>query len=247
MMMLCIQGSDLLSCSPVLYTGSVCLQELSDWQSCLPEEQNTSINSTDVFISSSINQELVESQAASLFDGLQQVWPSHKCEMEFREFWCLLFFGVCDGQNRLPSFDLCSSLQTGACYDLIQFATSVPDFSTIILNCNNFRLGQPPPCSECLHYDHNTCCVCYLHDSFGLCLLLTGNETERIDVFNVSCSDGFFYDENSLLCKPKCGEWSPLSPSVYTANFVLLILGSVSSFIVCTVILVLSFIQYKKM
>ncbi|CAI8010920.1 hypothetical protein GBAR_LOCUS7122, partial [Geodia barretti] len=130
---------------------------------------------------SSTHQELVESQAATLFTNLQEVWPSHDCETEFREFWCLLLFGMCDGQNRLPSFELCSSLQTQTCFDLIQIASTVPELSTIILNCNNFRLGQPPPCR---------------------------NET-RVTDFNVSCRDGFYYDESSLLCKPKCGEWSP--------------------------------------
>ena len=95
------QGTDPLSCSPAPYTGSVCLQELREWQSCLPDRENTSINSTEVLIPSSTHQELVESQAATLFTNLQEVWPSHDCETEFREFWCLLLFGMCDGQNRL--------------------------------------------------------------------------------------------------------------------------------------------------
>ena len=141
------QATDPLSCSPAPYTGSVCLQELCKWQSCLPDRENTSINSTEVLIPSSTHQELVESQATTLFTNLQEVWPSHDCETEFREFWCLLLFGMCDGQNRLPSFELCSSLQTQTCFDLIQIASTVPELSTIILNCNNFRLGQPPPCS----------------------------------------------------------------------------------------------------
>ena len=76
--------------------------------------------------------------------------PSQDCEKEFREFWCLLLFGVCDdsGRTRLPSFELCDSLQTETCYNLIQFAASVPEFSVVVQNCNNFRIGDPPPCSK---------------------------------------------------------------------------------------------------
>ena len=103
----------------------------------------------EVLIPSSIHQEEVEAQAATLFAGLEDVWPSSDCEMEFKEFWCLLLFGVCDGQSRLPSFEVCSSLQTRTCFDLIQFASTAPEFSTIILNCNNFRLGRLPPCTQC--------------------------------------------------------------------------------------------------
>ena len=125
----------------------MCLRELGDWQSCLPERGNTS---AEVLIPASTDQELAEYQATMLFAGLQLVRPSQDCEREFREFWCLLLFGVCDGsgQTRLPSFELCDSLQTETCLDLIQFAATVPEFSVIVQNCNNFRIGQPPPCSK---------------------------------------------------------------------------------------------------
>ena len=74
------------------------------------------------------------------------------------------------------------------------------------------------------HHAVSVCMSCYV---CAYCFL-TGNET-RVTDFNVSCRDGFYYDESSLLCKPKCGEWSPLSPGVYiyyTANLILLLLGS---------------------
>ena len=65
--------------------------------------------------------------------------------------------------------------------------------------------------------------------------------------YNVSCSDGFYYDEQSLFCRPKCGEWTPLTPDTHTALFVLLIAGNVSSILICTAVLILSAIKYKQM
>ena len=88
----------------------MCLLELQDWQSCLPERQNDS----DVFIPSDVDQEMREEQAQLLFTELS---PSEECEREFKSFWCLLLFGVCDGrgQRRLPSRDHCIQLQNNTC------------------------------------------------------------------------------------------------------------------------------------
>ena len=138
------QNPDPLSCSPTPYTGSQCLVELQEWQDCLPERRNVS---AEILIPSDVNQELGESRAEQLFAGLQLVGPSEDCQREFRSFWCLLLFGgLCDGsgQMRLPSYELCNTLQTDTCSDLIQLAATVPEYAVIILNCNNFRLGVPP-------------------------------------------------------------------------------------------------------
>ena len=123
-----------------MYNGSVCLEELQQWQNCLPERENVS---DSVFIPSDVDQELIETQAEMLFEGLQQsVGPSQECKTEFKSFWCLLLFPLCDdsGQRRLPSSDQCTSLQT----DIIQIAATVPEYSVIIQKCDNFRLGTPP-------------------------------------------------------------------------------------------------------
>lgn len=145
----CFQDDDPFSCSPVPYTGSMCLSELQAWQSCLPERGN--VSQYDVLIPSDIDQKLAESQAEMLFIGLELVGPSRECQIEFREFWCLLLFSVCDGDSkrRLPSYELCTSLQTNTCADLIQFAATIPEYAVIVQNCNNFRLTEPPPCSKC--------------------------------------------------------------------------------------------------
>ena len=62
----------------------------------------------------------------------------------------------------------------------------------------------------------------------------------------MSCSEGFFYDESSLVCKPKCGVWTPLSPEADMAIVVLYIIGEVASIVICSTILVLSIVQCKK-
>ena len=142
-----IQKVDPFSCSPQPYTGSQCLLELQNWQSCLPERQNdTNYNDTIVYIPSDSDQALREEQAHFLFTGFQLLGASEECVREFKSFWCLLLFGVCDsnGQKRLPSFDMCQQLQTHACADIINIATDVPDFSVLVQDCNNFRFSNPP-------------------------------------------------------------------------------------------------------
>ena len=133
-----------------MYTGSVCLEELTEWQNCPPETPQNA--SSEVLIPSTTDQEQRESQATLLFTGLELVTPrpSQYCNKEFRSFWCLLLFGVCDGNgiSRFPSFEQCHSLQTDTCSEVIEFASNVPEFPMVIQNCNNFRLGNPPPCGE---------------------------------------------------------------------------------------------------
>ena len=121
----------------------MCLEELQQWQSCLPERENVSAS---VFIPDDVDQELSETQAEMLFKGLQLAGPSQDCEREFKSFWCLLLFGLCDdsGQRRLPSSDQCTSLQTDTCSEIIQIAATMPEYSGIIQNCDNFRFSSQP-------------------------------------------------------------------------------------------------------
>lgn len=135
-----MQNLDPRFCSPQPYTGSLCLLELQDWQSCLPERQNNS----DVFIPSDVDQETREELAHLLFTGLQLLSPNEECQREFKAFWCLLLFGVCDGgRKRLPSSKQCFQLQTDTCADIIRIATAVPEYAEIVQNCNNFRFNNP--------------------------------------------------------------------------------------------------------
>ena len=82
-------------------------------------------------------------------------------------------------------------------------------------------------------------------------ILYTENESQSEvgsgRLFNVSCSEGFFYDESSLVCKPKCGVWTPLSPEADMAILVISVTGEVASIVICSAILVLSIVQRKRM
>ena len=122
-------------CSAEPYTGSMCLKELHDWQGCLPERQNDS----DVFIPSDVDQELREQQAQLLFTELQLLSPSEECEREFKFFWCLLLFGVCDGsgQRRLPSRDHCIQLHNNTC-KLEEIGTEL-----FLQNCDDLQFTSP--------------------------------------------------------------------------------------------------------
>ena len=96
-------------------------------------------------------------------------------------------------------------------------------------------------------------CYCFIqspYTEFFLCIYITDNESQS-EVksqrnFNVSCSEDFVYDESSLVCKPKCGVWTPLSPEANKALLVLSVIGQVASVAICSAILVLSIVQYKR-
>lgn len=227
---------DPFTCSSQLYTGSQCLSELQNWQSCLPGRKND----TNVSIPSDVDQTLREEQAIFLFTGLQLLSASEECQREFKSFWCLLLFGVCDGngQRRLPSFDLCMQLQTHSCADIIKIATEVPDFEVLVQNCNNFRLSSPP-CGK-----WHKLLSAYI---IVMIIIQSADDVKTQTSFNVTCSNNFYYDEDSLICKPKCGEWTHLTAKMATAMDVLIILGDVASIVICSAILLLFIVQYKKM
>ena len=115
-------------CSPQSYNGSLCLQELLDWQMCLPGRQN----GTEIFIPSDIDQERREKAAQVLFTDFQL--PSG-CQSEFKSFWCLYLFCVCDriGQRRLPTYDHCIHFQNNTCYNILEQAI---EGKLLPLECN---------------------------------------------------------------------------------------------------------------
>ena len=94
-------------------------------------------------------------------------------------------------------------------------------------------------------------CYCLVQLPYTeFCYDITDNESQsevesRKD-FNVSCSEDFVYDKSSLVCKPKCGVWTPLSPEADKALLVLSVIGQVASVAICSAILVLSIVHYKR-
>lgn len=89
--------------------------------------------------------------------------------------------------------------------------------------------------------------------SLSSMIYFLGNHTETEpggsgkEMVNTTCSDEFFFDNNSQLCKPECGVWTHFGPSKgkVIAGFRLFAssLGMISSVLVLT----LSCVQYKTM
>ena len=140
------QDLDPLSCSAQPYTGSVCLQELQDWQNCLPERRNDSA----VFVPSDIDLETRENEAELLFTtGLPLLQASEHCTAESRSYFCLLLFALCDGsgRKRLPSREECIYVQENICAAEIQRASEIELFASVIQDCDLFQFNTPA-CSK---------------------------------------------------------------------------------------------------
>lgn len=65
--------------------------------------------------------------------------------------------------------------------------------------------------------------------------------------FNVTCSDNFYYNKNTQLCRPKCGMWTHLSTPMAITIDALTIIGDVANIVICSAIFVLFVLQYKRM
>ena len=75
----------------------------------------------------------------------------------------------------------------------------------------------------------------------------TENESKKFLPINVTCSDQFYFDKRSMLCKPECGVWTQHSDTTAQTINAFLILGDVLGVLICTAVLVASFFQRKKM
>ena len=62
-----------------------------------------------------------------------------------------------------------------------------------------------------------------------------------------NCSDDFYLDDNSSTCLPQCGKWTYTSHSIDRILTIATIAGTVLGILVSTILLVVSFILYKKM
>lgn len=91
-----------------------------------------------------------EKEAQLLFAELQQLSPSDVCQREFRSFWCLLLFGVCDvsDQKRLPSYDQCIHLQQHCDQE---FRDGLKTIAIYLQECNLTNTSSAPPCGKAFH------------------------------------------------------------------------------------------------
>eukprot|EP00731_Ephydatia_muelleri_P026488 Em0018g588a len=117
------QNTKLVGCAN--YTKSVCLQALIEREKCLFEEFN---NSSDVYITASVNQEANENTAQLIINGLSLLGTTETCRSFLIPFLCLYLFPLCDenGTVSRPSRDQCIEVSTVACKDEWQKALSIP-------------------------------------------------------------------------------------------------------------------------
>ena len=63
---------------------------------------------------------------------------------------------------------------------------------------------------------------------------------------NITCSDQFYFDESSQVCKPECGVWTQHSRLAATQIRSLFIVGDVGGILLSTTVLAVSFFQRKR-
>ena len=76
--------------------------------------------------------------------------------------------------------------------------------------------------------------------------MFTENEPTVADIDNVTCSDQFYFDETTQLCKPECGVWSQHSDSTAEAIGISYAFIDTLSITICMVVLLVSFYQRKE-
>lgn len=78
-------------------------------------------------------------------------------------------------------------------------------------------------------------------------IIENGSEGKGERNLNVTCSENFYYNNNTLLCRPQCGKWTHLSTDMAITIDTLTIIGDVANIAICAAIFLLFFIQYKRM
>ena len=106
---------NVLECSePTNYEGTLCSEELRQWQQCF-----SGVQTTDVLIPSNVDQQKAEDSASLLLSGIQFLSPSQECVAAIKPFMCLYLFGSCDYQNQLRQVSRsdCVELRDELCPD----------------------------------------------------------------------------------------------------------------------------------
>ena len=114
----------------------MCLQALIQREECLFEEFN---NSSDVYITTSVDQEANENTAQLIINGLSLLGTTETCRSSFIPFLCLYLFPLCDknGTVSRPSRDQCIEVSTVACKDEWQKALSIPYVKQQLPDCES--------------------------------------------------------------------------------------------------------------
>lgn len=105
---------------PVIYTGSVCQEELLSLKTCYVGDDGTSYPA----VATDAHMEDAELALSYLSLGL----ATHECEAEVTPFLCHYFFGLCDLTTKSsyqPSASQCRNLRDRVCKQELEWLTKV--------------------------------------------------------------------------------------------------------------------------
>ena len=125
--------------SPVLYSGSVCRNEILLARECLSPQLQTP---DAIFVATDASE-----QAQQFINGLRLI-SSPECMEAAVPFLCLSLFGVCDGNGSqlLLTEKECLEISTGVCKREFQLAST---FGMELLDCSTFPSVEfVPSCSN---------------------------------------------------------------------------------------------------
>ena len=76
---------------------------------------------------------------------------------------------------------------------------------------------------------------------------ISGSGGSGEEMLDIACSDEFFFDNSTQLCRPECGVWTHFTPSRGTLVAGFRLFGSLLGVISSLIVLILSCAQYKRM
>eukprot|EP00731_Ephydatia_muelleri_P026481 Em0018g581a len=218
------QNTKLVGC--VNYTKSVCLQALIQREECLFEEFN---NSSDVYITTSVDQEANENTAQLIINGLSLLGTTETCRSSFIPFLCLYLFPLCDenGTVSRPSRDQCIEVSTVACIDEWQKALSIPYVKQQLPDCESL-----PATSYC--------------QGVNATVAVQNTTTMAPNSTHLSCRDSFFLLNGS--CHPMCNKWKQYSSDAISNSIdAIVIISAAAGLAMGIVVVICSAVKRRTM
>ena len=208
-----------LDCTQVSeYSGEVCRGELMSLQMCF---SGVTSPPPALNIPSSIDQQTGESDTMRLVNSLPLLNPSQECTEAIKPFLCLYTFNLCDSSNTLHTIlrQDCLDIRDDVCSREWAVATSLSagalpvceDLPDIIEDCSNMMNTSD------------------LNDQ--VMPPSTGNQSSGDDI-QLDCIESFYFDENvTRLCRPICGEFSPVPLAVTIVEDILTIMSFIATIV----------------
>ena len=140
-----------------MYTGKACLSWLLPCQNGFTD--SSSSNSSIVYISSSVDQNLWEDKASTLLQFRSVLPPT--CRDKLIPFLCLYFFSLCTKESNVlfkPSMENCVELRDNFCKDIWKYVTTIPPYSDLIPVCELLpRKEMVGTCNSSQCKSHSIC------------------------------------------------------------------------------------------